>query len=74
MIKIFAIPDAAQTRYHSIEELVVAGASLFHSEASIRASKITLTDTATLQNDFEMQVEEMIWRSGTLRGSKPQVK
>ena len=73
LIEIFAIPHAAQKRHHNIENLVVAGAATLHSKASIRVNQVTLKDAAILQNDFEFQTEKMVWTSGTVRGSKPQV-
>ena len=73
LLEIFAIPDAAQKRHHFIENLVVAGTATFHSKASIRVNQVTLKDAATLQNDFEFQAEKLVWTSGAVRGSKPQV-
>ena len=73
LFEIFAIPHAAQKRYHNIENLVVAGTAIFHSAASIRVNQVTLKDAAILQNDFEFQAEKLVWTSGTVRGSKLQV-
>ena len=74
MIEIFAIPHAAQKRHHDIENLVVAGTATFHSKASIRADKVTLKDAATFENDLDFQAEQLVWTSGAVRGSKPQVR
>ena len=73
LFEIFAIPHAAQKRYHNIGNLVVAGTAIFHAAASIRVNQVTLKDAAILQNDFEFQAEKLVWTSGTVRGSKPQV-
>ncbi len=71
---IFAnIPMAAKKQHHTVKNMVVAGNSKLQINSKVEMTSFIIKDDATLQNNHKLQIEQMEWISGTLKGTKTQV-